>query len=497
MTVFELRKEIAKRLARSIRPNLGCRREAAPSTGQSTSEDENIVGPSTLSPSGNLNDTFGPHELLVLRQTPLSYEVKSANQHGKHYVKAEQLGSLLLDQSDVDRPVSTLASPSDEEEKIVVSEYVSNHDRVYINWPQELVERSFDAKEFENVDDQSDNAARIQSTKNKTKSVLDCIDKFCQKEQLEETEQWYCNKCKMHVRAWKQFHLYRSSPHLIVHLKRFHFSPTTHRRNKITALVDFPLKGLDLSEHVIHWSDENNDKPIYDCYAVTNHFGGLGGGHYTAYALNPDDTWCLYDDSRITSGVNPKDVVSNAAYVLYYRRRDVPVTEEFELNLQTGATIQFENGPTLIQNDRESKTHSSPSSRSSSIAGSNVAVVHDGIGYDDCDTNDYSNHIVQNNNQNSNSDDDYISADDEDDDALLSDDGQRYVVDYVDGGKEIDNDIDNNIDADDDDDEGTSDRTFLPHPGKTTPTNIKSNNNNNNHRFDRDRDGPSNQLPRQ
>lgn len=25
---------------------------------------------------------------------------------------------------------------------------------------------------------------------------------------------------------------------------------------------------------------------IYDLYAVSNHFGGLGGGHYTAYAKN-------------------------------------------------------------------------------------------------------------------------------------------------------------------------------------------------------------------
>jgi ubiquitin C-terminal hydrolase len=26
--------------------------------------------------------------------------------------------------------------------------------------------------------------------------------------------------------------------------------------------------------------------PIYDLYAISNHYGGLGGGHYTAYAKN-------------------------------------------------------------------------------------------------------------------------------------------------------------------------------------------------------------------
>ena len=65
--------------------------------------------------------------------------------------------------------------------------------------------------------------------KTKSISVLDCISKYCQVEQLEETEMWYCNRCKDHVRAWKQFHLYRTPPILIIHLKRFHYSALSHR----------------------------------------------------------------------------------------------------------------------------------------------------------------------------------------------------------------------------------------------------------------------------
>jgi len=133
---------------------------------------------------------------------------------------------------------------------------------------------------------------------------------------------WYCSQCKDHVRAWKELHVYRTPPILIIHLKRFHFSATTHRRDKIDTLVHFPLEGLDLRDSVIH-REGNGIEPVYDCYAVSNHFGGLGGGHYTAYCKEDDGTWSNYDDGRVTPDVDEKEVVGPAAYCLYYKRRDV------------------------------------------------------------------------------------------------------------------------------------------------------------------------------
>lgn len=32
----------------------------------------------------------------------------------------------------------------------------------------------------------------------------------------------------------------------------------------------------------------HSSKPEYELYAISNHYGGLGGGHYTAYAKNGD-----------------------------------------------------------------------------------------------------------------------------------------------------------------------------------------------------------------
>jgi hypothetical protein len=182
-------------------------------------------------------------------------------------------------------------------------------------------------------------------------------------EQLEETEMWYCNRCKKHVQAWKQFHLFRAPPILIIHLKRFQYSASTHRRDKIGAFIDFPLEGLDLTNQAMHWVGD--EKPIYDCYAVTNHFGGLGGGHYTAYALHDDGVWCLYDDSRVTSHVDPKEVVSQAAYVLYYRRRDVAVGQDFLHNIQASAVRP----PTIIQDRLDKATETSE------VSSSNAAMI--------------------------------------------------------------------------------------------------------------------------
>jgi len=251
---------------------------------------------------------------------------------GKPYIKAHihqkncayrQLGSIP--KAEGDKP-SHIARPDNDAEQETILDIVGNRGRVNIHVPQDFVDL-FNEEEWESTDDiSSGNNEESSETIAKSPSVLDCITKYCQTEQLEESEMWYCNKCKDHVRAWKQFHLYRAPPILIIHLKRFQYSASTHRRDKIDTFIDFPLSGLDLQKEVLHWS--NGEEPIYDCYAVSNHYGGLGGGHYTAYAQNDDGEWCYFDDSRVTTLVKENEVISAAAYVLYYRRRDVKVENE-------------------------------------------------------------------------------------------------------------------------------------------------------------------------
>ncbi|KAM7256828.1 hypothetical protein ACFE04_012569 [Oxalis oulophora] len=53
---------------------------------------------------------------------------------------------------------------------------------------------------------------------------------------------------------------------------------------------------------------------------MCNHYGGLGGGHYTAYAkLSKDTSWYHFDDSHV-SPVKESDIKTPAAYLLFYQR---------------------------------------------------------------------------------------------------------------------------------------------------------------------------------
>lgn len=49
------------------------------------------------------------------------------------------------------------------------------------------------------------------------------------------------------------------------------------------------IRNLDLSKFCIGHKGDIQQPPIYDLYAVINHYGGMIGGHYTAYARLPSD----------------------------------------------------------------------------------------------------------------------------------------------------------------------------------------------------------------
>jgi len=168
-------------------------------------------------------------------------------------------------------------------------------------------------------------------------TLKDCLECFCQPEQLDASDTWYCSKCKEHVRGIKKLDLWYLPDVLVVHLKRFSYS--RYSRDKLDTNIEFPLQELDMSGFVprsafpsskkMKLSDtessmestKTQDDLVYDLYAVSNHFGGMGGGHYTAFCQMPDNQkWYDFDDSHV-SEIDPISVQSASAYVLFYHRR--------------------------------------------------------------------------------------------------------------------------------------------------------------------------------
>lgn len=130
-------------------------------------------------------------------------------------------------------------------------------------------------------------------------SLEDCLDEFGKAEVLSENDAWYCPRCKEHRRASKTLELWKAPDILVIHLKRFS-AQGRNLRDKLDVLVDFPVEGLDLSSRVAMHEDGKN--PIYDLFAVDNHYGGLGGGHYTAFARNDTDkNWYEYNGTQACS----------------------------------------------------------------------------------------------------------------------------------------------------------------------------------------------------
>jgi len=210
-----------------------------------------------------------------------------------------------------------------------------------------------------------------------------CLTEFCKEQQLDATGCWRCPVCKLEREGKQSMTLWKLPDLLTFHLKRFNAS--SRWREKISTRVDFPLTGLNMREWCDAESpliQESDDEAfIYDLVGVVNHYGGMTGGHYVATCkattCGPDGDedvafnfngagvsefgtseegvapssrglralssrnkekdsssnaaakavsesaeplWLQFDDDLVEP-LPPRNVVSETAYVLFYRRR--------------------------------------------------------------------------------------------------------------------------------------------------------------------------------
>ncbi|CAL9778577.1 unnamed protein product [Musa acuminata subsp. burmannicoides] len=143
-----------------------------------------------------------------------------------------------------------------------------------------------------------------------------CLEAFLKEEPLGPEDMWFCPSCKKPQQASKKLDLWRLPEVLVIHLKRFSYS--RYMKNKLETLVDFPIHDLDLSTYIAGMPEQASNN--YRLYAVSNHYGNMGGGHYTAYVYDEREN-CWYDfDDRSVSPIAEESIKTSAAYVLFYRR---------------------------------------------------------------------------------------------------------------------------------------------------------------------------------
>uniref|UniRef100_A0A665UBY5 Ubiquitin carboxyl-terminal hydrolase n=1 Tax=Echeneis naucrates TaxID=173247 RepID=A0A665UBY5_ECHNA len=189
---------------------------------------------------------------------------------------------------------------------------------VAIDWDPDMKKRFYNENEAEKYVKHSSMEVPQQQA---TVQLQECIELFTTVETLEEENPWYCPVCKKHQLATKKLDLWSLPEVLIIHLKRFSYTKFT--REKLDSIVEFPLRDLDFSGCLLRKSLSNGEPPsCYDLIAVSNHYGGLRDGHYTSYAMNKDNgQWYYFDDSKVTFATEDQ-IVTNAAYVLFYHRQD-------------------------------------------------------------------------------------------------------------------------------------------------------------------------------
>ncbi|KAE8720254.1 Ubiquitin carboxyl-terminal hydrolase 5 [Hibiscus syriacus] len=165
----------------------------------------------------------------------------------------------------------------------------------------------------------------------KSVSLYKCLEAFLTEEPLGPEDMWffllivamhdipYCPGCKEHRQASKKLDLWRLPEILVIHWKRFSYN--RFLKDKLETYVDFPIDDLELSNYIGYKNGDLSNR--YTLYAVSNHYGSMGGGLYTAFVDVSEDLTMnfmgVFDDSRVYP-IDLEKIKTSAAYLLFYRR---------------------------------------------------------------------------------------------------------------------------------------------------------------------------------
>jgi len=187
---------------------------------------------------------------------------------------------------------------------------------VAIDWNSDILLKMFQHEQAELIV-QDSTLEENKEIKKKSLELNDCLKLFTTDEKLGPNDTWFCPHCKEFQRARKKFDLWKLPQILVVHLKRFQYSKWSREKLNIPVVFDVDL---DLSAFV---KGKQNAPPLYELFAISNHMGNLGGGHYCCQAKNPiTEKWHTFDDSQVTeTTVEHVKNCQSSAYLLFYKKK--------------------------------------------------------------------------------------------------------------------------------------------------------------------------------
>ncbi|XP_030572237.1 ubiquitin carboxyl-terminal hydrolase 8 isoform X1 [Drosophila novamexicana] len=143
-----------------------------------------------------------------------------------------------------------------------------------------------------------------------------CMDMYFSGEKIHG---WNCPNCKTKRDAIKKLDISKLPPVLVVHLKRFYADPSNAGAYiKKQNYLQFPLENLEMKPYTARVESRAVTPKTYQLYAVSNHYGTMEGGHYTAFCKSAHyGRWYKFDD-QVVSPLDTSNVVSSAAYILFY-----------------------------------------------------------------------------------------------------------------------------------------------------------------------------------
>ena len=146
-------------------------------------------------------------------------------------------------------------------------------------------------------------------------NLYDCFNMFTKQEYLQGENAWFNENTGKKEDIIKKMVFWNFPKILIISLKRF----TPDGQYKINKQIEFPLENLDLSNYVEGY---NSTSYVYDLYGICNHYGGVLGGHYTAYVKNAQNDWIHFNDNFVEKVPDSSKIINPMAYCLFYRKKN-------------------------------------------------------------------------------------------------------------------------------------------------------------------------------